>query len=302
MRQISPPMQALLNSDGIASLATFWKITRQDGVILGFTDWTADVTEGTVLYQANTGLTKSALQQRVDLAVPNEEVTGILTSDSVTSRDIRGGKYNGALFQVFMGVPTDPDFLTYGRILLPGAFLGEIRIQDGVFVAEVRGLSYPLSQSFIEVYTPICRVDFCGTQCTLNAANFSASGTISQVATQNFTVASQDIAGPGMSIPVDPSGALPFIFGLFTFTSGENKGLSFEILNQVPVTPLAPYWTVEFALPTPYPINNGDTFTAVTGCSKTIYRCIQYGNSANMRAEPFIPGLNQLFDVGIVSP
>lgn len=43
MRILSAAMQGLLNTDGINGLATFWKITRADGVVLGFTDWTDDV-------------------------------------------------------------------------------------------------------------------------------------------------------------------------------------------------------------------------------------------------------------------
>lgn len=295
-RIIAPPMQDLLNTDGIAALNTFWTVTRKDGTVLGFTDWTADVSVGTITYEASSGMSRSALQQRVDLSVPNQEVTGILSSDKVKAGDIRAGKYNGATLDVFMAVPDDPDFLTYGRIGLPGAFLGEVDIQDGMFVFEIRGLSYLLQQSFIELYTPTCRTEFCDSKCKLDIADFTVTGTVTAVPVANFE-ATGSLVGPGLSTPTPSTGKL-FQFGLITFDTGLNAGFSTEIVDQTAINPA----TLAFYLPTPYPITIGDTFTAVVGCDKTIQRCVQLANAINFRGEPAIPGMSLLFDVGVVAP
>jgi uncharacterized phage protein (TIGR02218 family) len=290
-RVMSVAMQNLLNGDSVPGLATFWLITRTDGVKFGFTDWTNDIYSGIIKYSAAPGGARSAMQQRVDLATPSVEVTSILESDAVTDKDIRAGKYNNATVKVFMAVPGDTNFLTYGTIILPGAYLGEIKIQDGVYVAELRGLSYALSQSFIEVYTPTCRADFCDARCGLNVANFTVTGTIIDPSPNqvNFFPSCAPPPGPGST----------FRFGLCTFTSGRNNGFAVEISG---FDNVGGSNQVGLYLPTPYPMDAGGTVSLVAGCDKTIGQCKNFNNIENFRGEPYIPGANFLFDYGEVSP
>lgn len=288
MRHISAAMQALLSSDAIPAFATFWLVTRKDGVQLGFTDWTNNITVGTITYEAAAGGSRSAIQQRVDLAVPVMEITSILESDSITDEDVRAGKYDGASIKAFMAVPTDADFLTYGQILLPGAYMGEVKLQNGVYVAELRGLTYALTQSFIEVYTPTCRADFCDARCTLNPASFTVNGHITSVisANQQFTASVGPVAGTN------------FQFGVVTFTSGRNSGYAVEI-----ETFDGTLGTITTYLPVPFALHVNDQVSIISGCDKTINTCTSiYNNAINFRGEPFIPGANFLFDYGQVAP
>lgn len=284
MRHVSPAMQALLNSDAVPALATFWLITRIDGVQLGFTDWTNDIRTGGVTYQSSPGGSRSAAQQRVDLAVPSMEVTSIIAE--VSDEDIRAGKYDGATCRIFVAVPTDKDFLTYGVIVLPGAYIGQVKTEDGVYVAEIRGLTYALSQSFVEVYTPTCRADFCDARCKLSAATFSVATTIA-------VVGSQQVFQP-TAIPFSPPGT-GLQFGVCNFTSGKNKGFSIEISAWDTVS-------ATLYLPAPFPMTAGDTVTLLNGCNKTLSNCTQYNNVINFRGEPAIPGMNFLFDYGNAAP
>jgi len=272
-------MQALLSGDAVPALATFWLITREDGVQLGFTDWTCDIKVGTILYQSSPGGSRSAAQQRVDLAAPTMEVTSIVAE--VSDEDIRAGKYSGATCKIFMAVPTDANFLTYGIIILPGAFIGQVKTEDGVYVAEIRGLSYVLSQSFVEVYTPTCRADFCDARCKLNPATFTVATSIDVVTAENSFAP--------FAAPSNPQ------FGVCTFTSGKNKGFAIEVSG----------WDGTYAtlyLPAPFPMTAGDTITLLGGCDKTLATCFGFGNTINFRGEPAIPGNNFLFDYGLVAP
>jgi len=280
-RRISANMQTLLNGDAIPALATFWLITRIDGVKLGFTDWTSDITTAGITYQSSPGGSRSAAQQRVDLATPSMEVTSIIAE--VSDEDIRAGKYSGATCKIFIAVPTDRDFLTYGIIILPGAYIGQIKTEDGIYVAEIRGLNYVLSQSFVEVYTPTCRADFCDARCKLHASDFTVSATVEAVTSpQTFAPSA-----------VPPGGGPRF--GICTFTSGKNKGFSIEVsaFDSVYVT---------LYLPAPFPMTIGDTLTLLSGCDKTLGTCFGYNNVFNFRGEPAIPGLNFLFDYGVAAP
>jgi hypothetical protein len=84
-----------------------------------------------------------------------------------------------------------------------------------------------------------------------------------------------------------------FDFGILTFTSGENKGLSMEIKSYVT-------GVIELQLPMPFPIAIGDTYTAIAGCGKRFSQdCKQkFNNVINFRGEPNIPGLDKVLLVG----
>ena len=60
MKSINPAMLAHLASE-VTTLATIFKLTRADGVVMGFTDHDRDITVGSVTYKAAIGYTCSAL-------------------------------------------------------------------------------------------------------------------------------------------------------------------------------------------------------------------------------------------------
>lgn len=76
-----------------------------------------------------------------------------------------------------------------------------------------------------------------------------------------------------------------FDFGLVTWTSGQNSGVTSDVrawdgTNQI-----------NLLLPTPFPIAGGDAFTITPGCDKRIETCVQkFNNVLNFRGEPFVPG------------
>lgn len=303
MRNISAAMQALISSDAVPALATFWLVMRQDGVNLGFTDWSNNVWIAGTTYEASPGGSRSAAQQRVDLSVPSMEITSIIESDSITDEDIRAGKYDGATVSVFMAVPTDVDLLTYGKIILPGAYLGQIRIEDGVYVAELRGLSYALTQSFVEVFTPTCRADFCDARCAAPGGQVSgpADYTVNTVVVAPAITANTAFV-PGMPPVINPvtGQQTSYTFGMCTFTSGANEGFAIEIVNSGTIeVDSVPTFIVQLYLPTPHPIAIGDSVQLISGCDKSNNTCtVTYNNAMNFRGEPFVPGANFLFDYG----
>lgn len=296
MKQITGAMSALLAKNSIDYLSMFWTVTRADGVVLGFTDFDQDVTVGGVTYEAESGFSRSAIQQQVDLAIPNFDVTGIVSSDRITDEDIRAGLYDGATILIFMAVPTDANFAAYGTIPLPGYYLGEIKIQDGIYTCECRGIAYALTQSFIEVFTPTCRADFGDPRCKKNLALLTDTGTVTAVVNNSFFAATLDTG----------NGAGFYNFGLVTWNTGNNAAASMEVQQWSGGNTLI--GTLVLYLPMGKTIQVGDTFTIVAGCDKSYnpnpgnQGCYLWSNTDNFRGEPFIPGLNFLFDYGIVEP
>ncbi len=66
------------------TLATCWKVTRKDGLVLGFTDHDQDLTVDGLLYQASTGYTRSAIHGIADLSVDNLDIQSALNSETST--------------------------------------------------------------------------------------------------------------------------------------------------------------------------------------------------------------------------
>lgn len=80
--------------------------------------------------------------------------------------------------------------------------------------------------------------------------------------------------------------------GLITFTSGANAGLSMEVKNYAP-------GVIVLQLPMPYVVAPGDAYTMHAGCDKSLETCRdRFSNLVNMRAEPYLPGIDKLVQVG----
>lgn len=74
-----------------------------------------------------------------------------------------------------------------------------------------------------------------------------------------------------------------FDLGVVRFSSGANLGVSRTVRSYQPgsLTVIAPW---------PFPVANGDTFTASAGCNKTLLQCdTKFNNRVNFRGQPFIP-------------
>ena len=98
-------------------------------------------------------------------------------------------------------------------------------------------------------------------------------------------------SGGGTIMP-NGSAAGYFDFGVITFTSGLNNGLSMEVKSYVP-------GQISLQLPMPYLVAAGDTYSMHAGCDKTLETCRdRFSNLVNMRAEPWLRGVDQLVQVG----
>lgn len=126
----------------------------------------------------------------------------------------------------------------------------------------------------------------------------------------NTVTTANNVASDGMSfdLPVDTttfssyvsggtviglgSGSGYFDNGVIKFTSGLNDGISMEIQSYVP-------GQMTLELPMPYLPAIGDTYTMHAGCDYSLETCRdRFNNLVNMRAEPYVPGVDRLLQVG----
>ena len=148
---------------GQTSLAYLWKVKRLDGTILGFTTH-----DQNIVYDAGDGgdgLSPTKLSPASRLRLPREkrpgvdniEFTGFLESKSIVEEDIRAGLFDGAAISVRIVNWAD---LTMGDVLIRSGTLGVVKMQNGKFTAEIRGLCYKLTTVLGALYGPVCRAMF----------------------------------------------------------------------------------------------------------------------------------------------
>lgn len=260
----------------VTTLATCWSIKRRDGVMLYLTDHDKDVVVDGNSYKAASGISPSAVTSISGLAVDNLDLEGILASALVDEADILAGRYDHAEISVFLVNYLNP---TDGKLMLKTGWLGEVTLRGGQFVAEVRGLSSRLQQVIGEVYTPTCRAKLGDARCSVNLPSYSFAATVTAVES------SYAFAASALTQPNDY-----FSYGLVSFTSGANNGLSMEVRD---------FSGSRFGLFLPLPgvIAVGDTFTATAGCDKVFDTCIsRFNNAVNFRGEPHVPGTDKILE------
>jgi uncharacterized phage protein (TIGR02218 family) len=275
MRPIPPALQAKLNS-GITTLCRCWRITRRDGVVLGFTDHDEDVPLGALLCRAGTGLAASEITARLGLAVDGAEVSGALASDSLTEADLAAGRYDAAAIETYLVDWSEPAL----NVLLAKGTLGEVRREGAAFAAEVRGLADRLNQESGRRYTATCSADLGDARCTVNLNDpaYRGEGTVAALAgTSAFTAS-------GLEAFADTW----FSAGRLQWTGGANAGVAVEVKRHRVEggTVLIELWQAM-----PEPLAAGDAFTITAGCDKRFATCRdRFANTLNFRGFPHIPG------------
>jgi uncharacterized phage protein (TIGR02218 family) len=298
MKQVSSGISTHL-ARGQTALCVLWKVTRTDGVIKGFTSADEDIVLGGVTYLAATGFTNTATSNKADLSVDNLEVTGFLDSEALTENDLRAGLYDYCDVQLSAVKWNDPGA---GSVILRKGTLGIVKMVNGIFTAEVRGLSHKLTVQLGATLGPICRAVFgsglngidVDSQwlCMVDVTLYRQTGSVASVTNASQLNLTAGLLMVGSATPATAAPTGWFDDGIITFTSGNNNGLSFEIKS------FRTDGVLIFYLPLTYSVAPGDTFTIEPGCNKTAGDCTnKFNNIVNFRGEPFIPGMNRFLDI-----
>jgi hypothetical protein len=95
--------------------------------------------------------------------VDNLNLEGILDSSKISITDLRAGLFDYAEIRIFM---VNYKNLSQGDLKMRRGRLGEVTLtEQGMFRAELRGLTQNLSQRIVEVYQPECRADLGDSRC-----------------------------------------------------------------------------------------------------------------------------------------
>lgn len=274
MRRFDPGFAAHLAS-GVTTLAWCWRITRRDGVSMGFTDHDRTIHFDGIAFEPASGFTASEMESGLGLSVDGLEVEGALSSDRVRDADLSRGLYDGAEVRVFRVNWAKPE----ERALMRVGALGEVTRRDGAFTAEIRGLSHLLQQRQGRVYQRGCDAALGDARCGVNLdrAEFRSTGQVVRATSQ----ASFTAAGLGAY-------AADWFRGGTLVWAGDASRRVFRVRTHRPL----PDGAVEIALfEAPESIAAGDGFTITVGCAKRFSTCKRrFANAANFRGFPHMPG------------
>ena len=275
MKSLSPALQAHLDG-GTTSLAWCWRISRPDGVALGFTDHDRMLAFDGTEFEPESGFAASEIRAGSDLAVDAQDATGVLTSDRITETDILDGRWDNAAVELWRVNWAD----TSQRVLLRRGAVGQIRRGRMAFVAEVRSLAHVLGQTVGRTFQAGCDAALGDARCGIDLENPTHKGTgvVTDLLRDRAFLAS-GLAG---------FAAGWFTSGTLTWTSGANEGRITEVLSHGLTDAIA---TLTFLEAPVRPIAEGDSFIARAGCDKRIATCrTRFANTVNFRGFPSIPG------------
>lgn len=273
---IPAALQAHLDG-GTTTTCRVWRVTRRDGVVLGFTDHDCDLLIDGVVHRAGSGLTARALQQGTGLAVDNTEAAGALSDAAISEADLTAGRYDAAEVRIWLVNWADG---TQRAELFRGS-LGEVVRLGAEFRAELRGLSEALNQPVGLAYTRGCQAVLGDGRCGFDTmqAGYFTERVVEEVDAERRVFRFADFGG------FDDRW---FEFGRMDVLTGAAAGL----VGLVKSDRLAGTGrVVELWHGIRAELRAGDMLRLTAGCDKRAETCrLKFANMPNFRGFPHIPG------------
>ena len=268
-------------ASGTTRLAHCLLITRTDGQVFGFTSSDRQITYLSQVYEP--WMNVSAIAMSAGLAVNNLEI--IAKYEEVFNKaDFVAGRWDGARWELFEVNWSD---LSDGANTIGKYITGDTKPGRLACTIELRALSQFLQQPINMVTSKTCRARFADSptplasaRCRLSAAAYTETGTITGVTSQ------QVVTDSSRTEPDDYFGD-----GVWTFTTGDNEGLSQKIKIHSGSSSGVSF---TFSLPFPYVIQVGDAYSVVAGCRKRLEEDCRdkFDNVLNFQGEPHLPGVD----------
>lgn len=212
MKRTSAALLAHLALRSGQTVARCARVQRKDATVVRFTDLDTDIVisgwaapdaalNGT--YLCATGFLQNDISHTSALNVDNTEVVSPQVSPAILEADLHAGLWDRAKVTQFLVNYAD---LTMGPHYLMTGRVGEMSTGTGTVRSEIRGLMQAYTQTLVPLTSPTCRNDFCDAKCTLNAATFTVTGTLTGVSLDGLTLRDTGRTEPGPSTGVAITG------------------------------------------------------------------------------------------------
>lgn len=165
---MSPDLAEALGSE-VTTLAFLWKLTRGDGVVLGFTSHDRDILLGGVEYLANPGMTPSAVSIGNAFSADSMEVEGVLDAATIREIDLDVGRWDGARVELFACDWGRPEA---GVLRLMAGSIGDVSRQafgaGSGFAVELISEIAVLGRYGAPACSPLCRAELGDARCRVD--------------------------------------------------------------------------------------------------------------------------------------
>lgn len=259
--------------DRLTTLALCWRIERRDGVTITLTDHDGDIARADIVYRAAPGMRPSAIVRGDTLDADTMEAEGALGAAALSERDLLAGRWDGARVTMTAVDWSDP---AVAAIVLGEGRIGDVAMRDGSFTAELRGAAAALERPVTEATSPDCRALLGDARCRVPMAARRRRARVVQAADATVTL---DVAEP--SPHAWGNGAVRWL-------TGGNAGLASAIAQSSGLQ-------VTLRTAPPFTVTPGTLVRVTEGCDGRITTCAgRFGNHANFRGEPYLPGIDLL--------
>lgn len=254
-------------SKPLCALAFCWRLERRDGVAIGLTSHDRPLIVDGFRYVATPGVVPSAIRHTGDMDSMVMDVESALSVAALSDADLAAGRWDGAAVSLHLTEWDAPGELW---LELANGTLGLVRQGDGAFSAALESGKTIFRSAVVPMTSPGCRASLGDADCRVDMASRRMRVTVDAVAGDRVAIAGLDGA--------------PFAFGRLRWLGGPRCGLSEAVLaGSAGELLLAEAVDVAIA--------PGTRALIEQGCDRRLATCAgRFGNAANFRGEPFLPG------------
>lgn len=261
---------------GTTEVCQCWALTRNDGVVYGFTDHDMPLKFDGITFEADSGMTAAALANNTGLSADNSEAMGLLQSDVISEADIAAGRFDGAQVTNWLVQWSK----TRNRQVRFAGRIGEISRQAGQFRAELRGISDALNQPQGRSFLRVCSAVLGDSKCRfkLDTAGYRITRPVRRVTdNRTFRVSAEGFVDRW------------FEQGVLTVMTGAAAGLTGVIKHDRKASGTIREVTLWHPIRTD--IAEDDEIQLDPGCDKRAESCrVKFDNLINFQGFPDMPG------------
>ncbi len=256
----------------LACVALCWRVERRDGVTIGLTTHDRDLTFDGVVYRAAPGMTPSAIERSAGLEADTMDVGGALSSAAIGEADLLAGRWDGASVRL-----SAMDWETGATIAELGeGRIGAVELHDDGFTAELAGAAADLARPVVEDTSAECRAELGDRRCRVALAPRRRFARVTAADDRVLTLDTVE--------PVERA----YDGGRLRWFGGANAGLEQAIDASAGAC-------VTLRAPPAFAVVAGALVELIEGCDKSLATCAaRFGNAANFRGEPHLPGMDLL--------
>ncbi|NQY98043.1 MAG: DUF2163 domain-containing protein [Henriciella sp.] len=166
MKQISEALATRLSGEAL-TLCLCWRLSRRDGVVIGFTDHDQVLTVQDMTYQPGGACEAGAFVQSDSLKPGMAAGEGVVSSDAILEADLRNGLWDGCRVQVYQADWASPES---GQRHVWSGYLSELTLTEtGQYAAELVSLKSDLERPLGRVLQKRCDAELGDARCGVEA-------------------------------------------------------------------------------------------------------------------------------------